>query len=202
MPVRPRAITVYLLLTLTCLAFASKDDAVSGGGGGQPPGKSESFDRDPGWDAVNNRVTPKKSETVKQDFGYSATSFTSDAKGEIGGRIQRAARAAYYAETLATPKTLNDKLTASGTFALTKAGSGGGIHFGWFNSKQPEAPGRPVNSLGLDLGTENTGGRLAMFALNGRNESTGKFVTRFERYRTKEEQAIKRPTPIRGDGTR
>jgi hypothetical protein len=190
------------LLPLVCLATAAGDAARP-----QPTIKSESFGHDPGWDAVNNHVTPKKTEPVKQDFGYSDTAFASgggggDGKGEIGGRIQRAARGAYYAKALPTPKTLNDRLTASGTFALTKAGSGGGIHFGWFNSKQPEATGRPVNSLGLDLGTENTGGRLAIFALNGHNETTGKFVTRFERYRTKEEQAVKRPTPIKGDGTR
>jgi hypothetical protein len=203
MPRPSRAFALSLLLPLICLAAAADD----GGGRARTMIKSEAFDRDPAWDAVNNHVTPKKSEPVKQDFGYSATAFASGgggggAKGEIGGRIQRAARAAYYAESLPAPKTLNDRLTASGTFALTKAGSGGGIHFGWFNSTQPEATGRPVNSLGLDLGTENTGGRLAIFVLNGKNETTGKFVTRFERYRTKEEQAIKRPTPIKADGTR
>src|SRR4051812_43116793 len=105
---RSPAFTFFLLLPLVCLA-AAKDDAR--GGGAQPPVKSEYFDCDPGWDAVNNHVTPKKSEPVKQDFGYSPTTFAASGgtKGEIGGRIQRAARAAYYAETLPAPKTLNDK---------------------------------------------------------------------------------------------
>src|SRR4051794_30900681 len=30
--------------------------------------KSESFDRDPGWDAFNNHVQPKRTQTVTQDF--------------------------------------------------------------------------------------------------------------------------------------
>ena len=42
--------------------------------------KSESFDRDPGWEAHNNHILPEKPRTVTQDFGYDA------ATGEMGGR--------------------------------------------------------------------------------------------------------------------
>src|SRR4051812_11507868 len=157
--------------------------------------KSESFDRDPGWDAVNNRVTPKNSGPVVQDFGYSPTSFAGDAKGEVGGRLTRAAKSAHYAAAIA-PKTLNDKLTAWGTFALTKSGSGSAVFFGWFNAKQPEASGRLMNSLGIELGGERSGGRLAVRSLNRENQTTGSFVTKFGRYRTPEEKVLNRPTPI------
>src|SRR5271157_3916741 len=62
--------------------------------------KTEHFDKDPGWEGFNNRVELKKAPTVTQDFGYSATQFAGDAKGEIGGRVQRAAKPAYYADKI------------------------------------------------------------------------------------------------------
>src|SRR5205823_4740683 len=60
--------------------------------------KAEHFDKDPGWEGVNNRVVLAKLVTVTQDFGYSLTNFAGKEKGEIGGRIQRAGKPAYYAE--------------------------------------------------------------------------------------------------------
>ena len=35
----------------------------------QPVLKSESFDKDPGWEAHNNRIVPKEYPTIVQDFG-------------------------------------------------------------------------------------------------------------------------------------
>src|SRR5438046_587697 len=60
--------------------------------------KLESFDRDPQWDALNNRLM-KKPRTVTQDFGYDAKTQ------DIGGRLTRAMKPAYYAAPLETPKT-------------------------------------------------------------------------------------------------
>src|SRR5687767_13509458 len=157
--------------------------------------KPEHFDRDPNWDARNNRIVPDRARTVTQDFG-------NDGKGAIGGRVTRAAKPAYCAAVLEKPKTLNDKLTASGTFALTQTSSGAGAFFGWFNANQPEGSGRPIGSLGLHLDTERSGGRLAIRLITGLNQSAGKFVTRFEPYKTEQEKAEKRPTPLRNDGTR
>lgn len=39
--------------------------------------KTETFNRDPGWEAFNNRMKPdpKDLRTVVQDFGYSQTNF-------------------------------------------------------------------------------------------------------------------------------
>lgn len=170
-------------------SHASGDDARA------PEKKTEHFDVDPKWDAVNNHITPEKRATVVQDFGYRAD------KADIGGRIQRAAKPAYYAAKIA-PKTLNDKASASGTFMLEKSTAACELFFGWFNADQPGTTGRPPNSLGIELGGENSGCRLAVRMLNSANQTTGTFITRFERYRTPEEKAIKRPTPIKADGTR
>src|SRR4051812_32528068 len=75
--------------------------------------KTERFDKDPGWEGFNNRVVPKRVPTVTQDFGHSPTNFAGKGKGEIGGRVTRCAKPAYYAGKIAV-KTLNDRLTASG----------------------------------------------------------------------------------------
>jgi hypothetical protein len=45
-----------------------------------PVMRTESFDRDPGWDAQNNRIVPAKYPTIVQDFGFSRTSFASSEK--------------------------------------------------------------------------------------------------------------------------
>ncbi len=161
--------------------------------------KTESFARDPAWAGYNNRLVSEATPLVTQDFGFSPTRFAAKSSGEIGGRITRASEPAWYAVKTA-PKTLDDRLSASGTFAITKAG--GAISFGWFNGRQPSGMGRPVNSLAMTLSSVKTGGRLAIHLITAQNQSCGIVVTRFERYHTPEERAIKRPTPIKIDGTR
>src|SRR5258708_1304261 len=79
--------------------------------------KTESVDRDPEWDGYNNRIVPKQFRTIAQNFGFSKSNFAGEAPGELGGRIWRAAQPAFYADKI-EPKTLNDRLTASGRFAL------------------------------------------------------------------------------------
>src|SRR5215213_1413994 len=86
--------------------------------------KTEHFDADPKWDALHNHITPEKAATVVQDFGYRPD------KGDIGGRVQRAAKPAYYAAKI-EPKTLNNKLSASGAFTLEKSTSACEVFFGW-----------------------------------------------------------------------
>ena len=157
--------------------------------------RTQNFDSDPNWEGVHNRVVPEKYPTVTQDFGYSGkTNFAGKAQGEMGGMITRASEPAFYAEKIA-PKTLDDKLSASGTFALTKTTGGAGMFFGFFNADQPGASGRPIASLGLDMDCENTGARLAVRLITGRNQSCGTFVTPFIPGKF-------RPTPIRNDGKR
>jgi hypothetical protein len=163
----------------------------------EPPGRSlktESFDRDPGWEARGNRVVPKEYPTVVQDFGYSRSNFAGRAAGEIGGQVSRASEPAFYADRIA-PRTLEDRLSASGSFALTKTAPGGGIFFGFFRAEQPGAGGRPIASLGMHLDTERGGGRLAVRLITSQNQSRGTFVTPFLPGKF-------RPTPLRNDGTR
>ena len=161
----------------------------------KPGTKSESFDYDPGWEGYNNRDVPKNARTVKQDFGYSATRFASKNPGEIGGRIERTSTLASYAARLAPARTLDDKLTASGTFAATSTRGTGGAFFGFFNSQQPGGSGRPIGSLGLDLGINKRGGRLAVRLITRGNQSCGTFITPFLPGKF-------RPTPLKIDGTR
>lgn len=74
--------------------------------------KTENFDRDPGWDANNNRSNNEPPANIRQDFGYSATSHAGGKAGEIGGVISPAGEPAYYAKVIPA-KTLSDTLTAS-----------------------------------------------------------------------------------------
>jgi hypothetical protein len=156
--------------------------------------KTENFDRDPGWEGFNNRVVPKRVLMVKQDFGYTPTRHAGRAAGEMGGLIQRASTPAFYADTIAV-KTLDDPLTASGSFAITSTQAGAGIFFGYFNAAQPGGSGRPIGSLGMDFDFETTGGRLAVRLITSGNKSCGTFVTPYLPGKF-------RPTPLRKDGTR
>ena len=176
-------------------AFALAPLPVSSAESTPPPLKTEHFDHDPGWEGHNNHLPPKKSATVKQDFGYSPTNFAGKAAGEIGGAIQRATQPASYAAALAPAKTLESKLSASGSFAITGVQGGGGVFFGFFNSRQPGGSGRPIGSLGLDFDFENKGGRLAVRMISDGNKSCGTFITPYLPGKF-------RPTPIKIDGTR
>jgi hypothetical protein len=141
--------------------------------------RQNAFDSDPHWQGSNNRMTPDRVAT--QDFGYSATNFAGKEKGEIGGEVQRSTVPAYYAEKIVT-RTLNDKLSASGTFAVTRH-SGSGVCFGWFNSNQQDGVGRPVGSLGLEIGFKSRGGTLAVRLITDQNQSCGLLIA--PRVRTK-----------------
>jgi hypothetical protein len=187
-----------ITLCLLCLALVVTF-AVSAGIGwavDQPPTvlKIESFDRDPGWEGHNNHIVPQHVPTVTQDFGYSKTNLAGQAAGELGGQVTRASEPAYYADRIG-PVTLDDKLSAAGTFAVTKTTAGGGIFFGFFRAEQPAGGGRPTGSLGLDMDSERGGARLAVRLITGRNQSCGTFVTPFIPGKF-------RPTPIKNDGTR
>src|SRR5205823_8411093 len=66
----------------------------------KPNLRTQSFDKDPGWEGFNNHIVPKHVPTVTQDFGYSATHVAAKQDGELGGRVTRCTRPAYYAERL------------------------------------------------------------------------------------------------------
>jgi hypothetical protein len=175
----PIAVTV-LMLSLRAFCFAEQ--------------RTQNFDADPGWEGRNNRVIPKQYPTVEQDFGYSPTNVAGKSSGEIGGTITRASEPAFYGENIGR-KTLDEKLSASGSFAITKTTAGSGVFFGFFKAEQPGAGGRPIASLGMDFDCEGGGARMAVRLITGQNQSCGTFVTPFIPGKF-------RPTPIRNDGTR
>ncbi|MFA6562975.1 MAG: hypothetical protein WCV00_13780 [Verrucomicrobiia bacterium] len=186
---RLRAVAVTALITMLTA------DAVGSDAMPETIANTERFDRDPGWEGRNNRIVPKSFPVVKQDFGYSPTQFAGKAKGEMGGRIQRSTTPASYAVPLEPAKTLDDKLTASGSFVITSSQGGAGVFFGFFNSQQPGGSGRPIGSLGLDFDFEGKGGRLAVRLITGGNKSCGTFITPYLPGKF-------RPTPLKNDGTR
>jgi hypothetical protein len=154
--------------------------------------KTVSFDADPNWEAFNNRVVPTRVVTVRQDFGYNAPQ--NGQPGSIGGLVTRAAKPAYCGLSVGSA-TLQDSLTARGSFSIKSSTAGSGLFFGWFNSRQRGSSGRPINSLGLDFDGEKSGARLAVRMINSKNKSCGTFITPFipGKYR---------PTPLRNDETR
>src|SRR4051812_27277752 len=126
--------------------------------------KMERFEKDPGWEGHNNRVV-SKAKTVHQGFGYRPSNIAGEAAGEIGGIIWRSGTRAYYAAKIPT-RTLNDKLSASGVFALTESAGSSGVFFGWFNSEA----GRESN-LGFHLAGQGAGARLTFRLVTGMNRA-------------------------------
>lgn len=96
--------------------------------------RTERFDTDPGWEGRNNRANEPGPRAVRQDFGYSAATARAGGKaGEVGGFITPAAEPAYYALRLASRKTFDEPLLASGR--LTYPAGAGHVLLGFFNSK-------------------------------------------------------------------
>ena len=175
--------TIVCLLVVACAAVAPVCGAAEM--------RTQSFDSDPGWEGQNNRVVPKNRPTVRQDFGWDGAG---GGGGKMGGLVTRASEPAYYGAAIGN-KTLDDKLSASGTLSITKTTGGAGVFIGFFTAKQPGASGRPTGSLGLDIDGENGGARLAVRLITARNQSCGTFITPYVPGKF-------RPTPIRNDGTK
>ena len=74
-----RRLILMMPLIAAVLGFVPADERPAS------PMKTESFDRDPGWEGHNNRIVPAKYPTIVQDFGYSKTNFAGKAAGEMGG---------------------------------------------------------------------------------------------------------------------
>jgi len=147
----------------------------------QPKQKVEDFGQDPGWEELNNRPDPNKIKTTVQDFGYQATSHLNPGGGEIGGAISRSITPATYAKIIPI-RTLNDRLEASGRFAVMEAKGGSGMLCGWFNSAS--RGWRTPNSLAFRI--DGNGGKCWIFYEYGtRDWQTGGGVTfAGERYQT------------------
>jgi len=131
---------------------------------------------------------PEKLPVVTQDFGYSATNFAGKEKGELGGKVTRAAKPAYYADKL-TCEDPQRELTCVGHLRHHGHDARRRLLLRWFNAEQENGGGRPVNSLGLDFDCDGPGAaRGAM--IGGTNKSCGTFITPFVPGKF-------RPTPIK-----
>jgi hypothetical protein len=113
-----------------------------------PAERTEHFDKDPAWHEHNNRAKSPQPRSIRQDFGYSRTTYAGgQTAGEMGGFIQPAAEPAYYATVIPT-RTLNDSLSASGKVVCGR----GGFHalVGFFNTNTINE-WRTPNSIALRL---------------------------------------------------
>jgi hypothetical protein len=122
--------------------------------------KIEMFDRNPKWDASNNRLAPTPPPLVEQDFGYSATQHAGKAAGEIGGRVSQSIRPAYYGKVVPA-STFDEPLSASGSLSVVEARAimgwhtQGNIYIGWFNNDVRDLIWRPRNFIGFRLQSFN-----------------------------------------------
>jgi hypothetical protein len=162
--------------------------------------KTEHFDKDPQWEGWGNRATPRNPKVVEQNFGYKTTNFAGKEKGEIGGTLWRDSTKAWYADKIPA-KTLNERLSASGTFALTETSGSSGAFFGWF--KDGSGSGRQ-NSLGFRLSGQGSGARLTFQLVTATNQACGTKITPWVVDKTKEKGKGRkyRPPSIKSDGTR
>ena len=92
--------------------------------------------------------------TRKPELVKATKAQADDKAGEIAGWIQRSVTPAWFAKAIPT-RTLNNKLSASGKFALKRDEGGSGVLFGWFN--ETSRGWRTPNSLTLRL--DGNGGR-------------------------------------------
>jgi hypothetical protein len=163
--------------------------------------KTESFTHDPNWEEFNNHVTPKRIPDVVQDFGYRTSNIAGKEGGEIGGQVWRSSTRASYAARISA-KTLREKLSASGSFAITTTSGSSGAFFGWFNGERTGAGRR--DTLGFRFAGEGSGARLTLQLVTDKNQACGTKITPWVVDKTKARgQGRKfRPTSIRNDGTR
>ncbi|MBM3459880.1 MAG: hypothetical protein FJX77_15270, partial [Armatimonadetes bacterium] len=133
---------------------------VVGAGGAESETKSESFDRDPGWDGRNHRSPAPAAREVRQDFGFSRTSYAGgQAPGEIGGFVCPAAEPAYYAKPIPT-RSFSDVLSASGTLVVAPGGNlddgAGNTLLGFFNAGTIQE-WRTPNTIALRINGRGSG---------------------------------------------
>ncbi len=128
------------------------------------------FDADPGWEGFRNRLLPATLPITRQHFGYQPGQRAGGARpGEIGGAIERSIVPAYYGMRIA-PRSLEDKLSASGKFVVPAAEGGSGAMIGWFN--ETSRGWRTPNSLAMRI--DGNGGKYWLFYEYGtRNWKTG-----------------------------
>ncbi len=113
--------------------------------------KTESFDRDPGWDNSMNRVEASDPPMVTQDFGWSP--------GRIGGTIRRSITPAWYGMRLDRTLSFKDSFSASGKISVPTNPGEGTAYLGFFNHERQGW--RPWSCMVMRLKLEK--GRMLVF---------------------------------------
>ncbi|GMW01813.1 MAG: hypothetical protein AMXMBFR84_29500 [Candidatus Hydrogenedentota bacterium] len=118
----------------------------------------DAFNTDPGWLGVNNVPPEEVRKEIRQDFGWVAPSADGFTAGAVGGSVCRSFTPAWFGKAIPTA-SLNQRLSASGTFVVKDSQGGSGVLVGWFNSKS--RGWRTPNSLVFRLDGE--GGKFRVF---------------------------------------
>ena len=172
-----RTIGLFTVMTLICAM------GMHGVAAEQPAGPTvrHAFTTDPGWEGYRNRLLPDPLPVVRQDFGYRPTQLAGGQPGEIGGTVYRTVTPAWYAKVI-EEKTLDDRLSASGRFAVRRADAGSGVMFGWFH--HDSRGWRTPNSLGFRI--DGNGGSYWLFFEYGTQsrQTGGGGAFQGERYQT------------------
>ena len=134
------------------------------------------------WEGYRNRLVPEPPPITHQDFGYR--------DGRIGGWVQRSTTPAWYAKVIG-PVTLQQRLSASGKFAVNGSQGGSGLLFGWFNAQS--RGWRMPNSLVIRL-DGNANNCWIFFEYGTRSWFTGGGATFEGRYQTTKSK------PLQADG--
>jgi len=157
-----------------------------------PSRRFEDFSSDPRWESYRSRLLPNPLPVTRQDFGRRDTLHADGTRGEIGGWIQRSLTPASFAKIIPM-RTLNDRLAASGSIAVTRDDSSSGTLFGWFH--ESSRGWRTPNSLVFRL--DGNGGKYWVFYEYGTRHwlTGGAGCFEGDRYQTT-------PTkPFKADGT-
>ena len=116
----------------------------------------ETFDTDPGWEGVRNRVVATDGPTVDQDFGYRS--------GAIGGRAVSSTTPASYGMPIG-PFSFDDPLSASGRLRLDRAPGRSGLYVGFYNAARQGW--RPWSALMIQLSGSQRGEDLSLDGAEG-----------------------------------
>lgn len=134
----------------------------------RPGLRLQTFDRDPGWEQVNNRRLSFPCPVTEQSFGFDG------ARRQIGGLVSNSYRPAHYGRTLDPPRTLDAPRAASGTVHIVAGAAawrngfvdrgkgllGGGPLIGFFDSRARDW--RTPSTLAMRLEETDAPGHFAV----------------------------------------
>ena len=119
-----------------------------------PSSRFEDFTTDPHWESFRSQLLPKTLPLTRQDFGL----VRFQGRPAFGGWVQRSLTPAWLAKTIPM-RTLKDRFSASGRFAVTNDAGSSGVLVGWFNDNS--RGWRTPNSLVFRI--DGNGGKYWVF---------------------------------------